>query len=87
MSEGELLEQLLTREIGNILGQFGPAFRMLAPTVTTSLLSLVDPYITAFTSPDTGKINKKAASAYLKEETAKKIDEFLKRFEDESDKL
>jgi len=87
MTERELLQQIATREIGNILAQFGPAFRMMAPAVTNSLMSLVDPYITAFTSPDTGKINKKAAGAYLKDEVSKKIDDYLKKFEEESDKL
>lgn len=87
MTEKELLYQVLNREITNILGSFGPGFRLLAPSVTNFLMSWAEPYINAFSSPDTGKINKKAAAAYLKEETSQKIDEFLKRFAEESDEL
>jgi hypothetical protein len=84
MSEKELLAQMLNRYIGNILGSFNPAFRMFSSTVTNSLMDMVEPYLNAFTNPDTNKINTKAAGAYLKEETNKKIEDFMKRFEEQS---
>lgn len=84
MSEREILEQVLGRYIGNILSGINPAFRMFSSTVTKAAMDMIDPYLSAFTNPDTDKINTKAASAYLKEETNRKIEEFMKRFEAES---
>jgi hypothetical protein len=57
---------------------------MFSSTVTNSLMDMVEPYLNAFTNPDTNKINTKAAGAYLKEETNKKIEDFMKRFEEQS---
>lgn len=87
MTEKELLYQVANREISNILGAFNPSLKLLSPAVTNFLMSWAEPYIAAFSSPDTGKINKKAASEYFKEETSKKIDEFMKRFAEESNEL
>lgn len=83
-SEKEILEQVVSRYVGNILSNFNPAFRMFSSTITRSVMDYIDPYLNAFTNPDTSKINTKAAGAYLKEETNRKIEEFMKRFEDES---
>jgi hypothetical protein len=75
---------LINREVGNILGQFGPAFRMFAPTVSNYIEGMISPYIDAFMGVDSQKINTKAAGAFLKSETNKKIEEFMKAFESES---
>jgi hypothetical protein len=83
-SEKEILRQFVQRTVGNLLGSFNPGFRMFASTLTNYVMDYIDPYLAAFTNPDTSKINTKAASAYLKEETNKKIEEFMKRFEDEA---
>jgi hypothetical protein len=45
------------------------------------VFNLIEPYVDAFLSPDDGSLNKKAASAFLKQETNEKIDKFLKDFE------
>jgi hypothetical protein len=39
-----------------------------------------------FLSPDDGTLNKKAAGAYLKQETNEKIDKFLREFENNKSK-
>jgi hypothetical protein len=84
MSERQLLEQLLNRYIGNILASFNPSFRLFSTSATKAVMDMFSPYLDAFTNPDTNKINTRAAGAYLKEETNKKIEEFMKRFEEES---
>lgn len=83
-NDKELLAQILGREIDNILGRVSPAFRMFTPTVTGAVMNFIDPYIDAFMSPDEKTINTKAATGYLKEEAARKIEDFMKRFEAES---
>jgi hypothetical protein len=57
---------------------------MFAPTVTKYLEELISPYVDAFMGVDSNKINTKAAGAFLKSETNKKIEEFMKQFESES---
>jgi ABC-type tungstate transport system permease subunit len=47
-------------------------------------MEFLEPYIAGFTNPDTEKINTKAATAFMKEETNKKIENFMKRFEESS---
>jgi hypothetical protein len=47
-------------------------------------MEYLEPYIAGFTNPDTDHINTKAATAFLKEETNRKIEDFMKRFESES---
>jgi hypothetical protein len=47
-------------------------------------MEFLEPYIAGFTNTDTDHINSKAATAYMKEETNKKIEDFMKRFEEES---
>jgi hypothetical protein len=84
MSEKQILEQILGRYVSNILGSFNPTFRMFSSSVTNSIMDMLDPYLNAFTNSDTNKINTKAAEAYMKEETNKKIEEFMKKFREQS---
>jgi hypothetical protein len=57
---------------------------MFSGTLTSYTMEFLEPYIAGFTNPDTDHINSKAATAYMKEETNKKIEDFMKRFEEES---
>jgi hypothetical protein len=81
MTDKELLYQMLEREISDIIGGAAPQFRMFSGVATNYLINLIDPYVSAFLSPDDGKLNKEAASEFLKQETNDKINKFLKDFE------
>jgi hypothetical protein len=84
MTEKELIYQFLGREIHNILTAFSPALSVFSPAVMNFVKSYCDPYLDMFISPDTSKLNTKAVSGFLKEETGKRIEDFLKRYEAES---
>jgi hypothetical protein len=56
---------------------------MFSGIASNYMIELIDPYIDAFLSPDDGRLNQKAAGAFLKKETNEKIDRFLKDFEEE----
>jgi hypothetical protein len=81
MTDKELLYQMLGREINDIIGSAAPQLRMFSGVATNYLIELIDPYISAFLSPDDGKLNKDAAKEFLKQETNDKINKFLKDFE------
>lgn len=83
MNDKDLVQQVLNREVGNILSSISPSFKMFSPMVVNYLMSFLTPYIEAFSSPDEGRINTKAATAFAKEEINKKVDDFLKKFESE----
>ena len=83
MTEKDLLYQVLNREISNFLSSINPAFRMFSTTVTTYLMNFIDPYVDAFTNTD-GEINTKAAKGFIKQEVNSKVEEFMKKFEAES---
>lgn len=84
MGDREILEQMIKRSINNTLSQLNPGLRMFSGTLTSYTMEFLEPYIAGFTTPGTDHINSKAASAYMKEETNKKIEDFMKRFEEES---
>jgi DNA-directed RNA polymerase specialized sigma24 family protein len=81
MTDKELLHQMLQREVINLIESAAPQFRMFSGIASDYVFNLIEPYVDAFLSPDDGSLNKKAASAYLKQETNEKIDKFLKDFE------
>jgi hypothetical protein len=81
MTDKELLEQMLHREITNLIETAAPQFRMFSGMASQYVFNFIEPYVDAFLSPDDGELNKKAASAFLKQETNEKIDKFLKEFE------
>jgi hypothetical protein len=68
----------------NILNQFSPGLRMFSGTLTNYAMEFLDPYLAAFTNNGTNNLNTKAATQFMKEETNKKIEEFMKRFEEAS---
>lgn len=84
MDDRELLRQMLQRSINNALNSLNPGLRMFSGTLTNYAMDFLEPYIGGFMNPDTEHINTKAATAFLKEETNKKIEDFMKRFEAES---
>jgi hypothetical protein len=83
MDERELLRQMIQRNINNVLNSFSPGLRMFSGNLTNYTMEFLEPYISGFTNPSTQHINTKAATAFLKDETNKKIEEFMKKFEDE----
>jgi hypothetical protein len=85
ISEKELLQQVLNREISNLLSSINPAFRMFSGTLTNYIMDFINPYVDAFTNAD-GEINKPAASGFLKQEVNEKVEAFMKKFEAESEK-
>ena len=84
MDDKELIYQFVGREVGNVLAAINPSLRMFTPMLMNTIKLYVDPYLDMFISPDTSKLNTKAAEGFLKEETGKRIEDFLKRFEAES---
>jgi hypothetical protein len=85
MNDRELLRQMVQRSINNTLNSVSPGLRMFSGTLTNYTMEFLEPYIAGFTNPDTEHINTKAATAFLKEETNRKIEDFMKRFESESE--
>jgi hypothetical protein len=81
MTDKELLYQMLQREINSLIENAFPQFRMFSGIAYKYVIELIDPYVSAFLSPDDGSLNKKAASEFLKQETNDKISKFLKDFE------
>jgi hypothetical protein len=84
MTERDLLQQMIQRSINNTLNSLNPGLRMFSGTMTKYAMEFLEPYIAGFTNPDTDKLNTKAATAFMKEETNKKIEDFMKKFEKES---
>jgi hypothetical protein len=84
MTYRELLYQMINRSINNTLNSVNPGLRMFSGTMTKYTMDFLEPYIAGFMNPDTGHINSPAATAFMKEETSKKIEDFMKRFEEES---
>jgi hypothetical protein len=81
MTDKELLYQMLQREISNLVESTVPQLKMFSNSASNYIITLIDPYVDAFLSPDDGNLNQKAAGAFLKQETNEKIDKFLKEFE------
>jgi hypothetical protein len=81
MTDKELLYQMLEREVGNLIETAIPQFSVFSGSASKYLIELIDPYVSAFLSPDDGTLNQDAAKAFLKQETTEKIDNFLKEFE------
>jgi hypothetical protein len=86
MSDKELLYQMLQREINSFIETTVPQFRMFSNVATNYVIEMIDPYVSAFLSPDDGTLNKTAAAEYLKQETNEKITKFLKDFENKQKK-
>ncbi len=84
MTDRELIYQVLQREITELLGMVNPNFTVFSNMVTKYVANFIDPYITAFTNSN-GTLNTKAAEGFLKEETNKKIEEYMRKFEQSQD--
>lgn len=87
MSEKELLYQVISREVENILGSINPAFRMFNNIAVNYVINLIDPYVDAFIANDKDhKINTEMVSGFLKNEVNEKVDNFMKKFKEENNK-
>lgn len=74
---------MLSREISNILIGINPTFGMFTNVATNYVINMIDPYVDAFLS-NGSQINTKAAGSFIKQEINNKVDEFMKKFEAES---
>lgn len=81
MNDKDVLYQMLEREVSNLLGGFNPGLRGFSNLVTNYIIKFIDPYVDAFMNGD--KINLQAAKQYLKDETSRKIDEYMAKFREE----
>jgi hypothetical protein len=81
MGDKELLYQMLQREVSSIISSFAPQLKMFSNVASNYVIDIIDPYVSAFLSPDDGKLNTNAATEFLKQETNEKINKFLKDFE------
>jgi hypothetical protein len=86
MTDKEILYQMLQREVNSLINAVLPQFKMFSGTATNYIIDIIDPYVSAFLSPDDGSLNKKAAGEFLKQETNEKINKFLKDFEEKQKK-
>jgi hypothetical protein len=87
MSEKELLYQVISREVENILGSINPAFRMFNNVAVNYVISIIDPYVDAFIANDKDhKINTEMVGGFLKDEVNSKVDNFMKKFREENRK-
>lgn len=87
MSEKELLYQVISREVENMLGSINPAFRMFNNVAVNYVINIIDPYIDAFIANDKDhKINTDAVGSFLKTEINEKVDNFMKNFKEENNK-
>ena len=81
MSDKEILYQMLSREIDNILSR-NPMFRMFSGPISNWVISIVDPYVDAFYM-GTQNLNTEAASRFVKSEISSKVDDFITKFKEE----
>jgi hypothetical protein len=81
MGDKELLYQMLQREVSSIISSVAPQLKMFSNVASNYVIDLIDPYVSAFLSPDDGSLNTNAATEFLKQETNEKINKFLKDFE------
>jgi hypothetical protein len=72
---------MLQREVSSIISSVAPQLKMFSNVASNYVIDLIDPYVSAFLSPDDGKLNTNAATEFLKQETNEKINKFLKDFE------
>lgn len=84
MTDKEILYQMINREISNLLAGFNPGLRGFSNVVTNYVIKYIDPYVDAFMNGD--KLNIPAVNQYLKDETSRKIDEYMNRFKSEASK-
>lgn len=84
MSDKEILYQMLSREIDNLLSR-NPMFRMFSGPISNWVITTIDPYVDAFYM-GTQNLNTDAASSFVKKEIDSKIDNFIAKFKEEQTK-
>lgn len=82
-SDKEILYQILSREVDNILSNFGPIVNVMSGQIKNYLFGLIDPYVDAFlSSSNKNELNTKAVGAFAKEQVDSKVNDFLRKFEE-----
>ena len=84
MNDKEILYQMLSREIDNLLGK-NQMLRLFSDPIKSWIINYIDPYVNAFFMGTT-KINSEVAGTFVKEEFNNKINDFIKKFEEERGK-
>lgn len=79
MTDKELLYQILSRDVDNILGQYVPQMRIFSGTISRYMMNLIDPYVDAFLQDD-DRMNSQAATAFMKQKASAEIQSFMDRF-------
>lgn len=74
---------MLSREIDKLLAG-NPMFRMFSGTISNWVISVIDPYVTAFMGND--NLNTEAAEKFVKQEVNDKISAFMAKFKEEQQK-
>lgn len=82
MTDKDILYQMISREVDNLLGMYVPGLRVFSGTITKYIVNFIDPYVNAFFGEDTG-INTEAAGEFVKSEVNEKVQDFMKKFEAE----
>lgn len=83
MDDKKILYQMLSREIDRLLSG-NPMFRMFSGTISNWVISVIDPYVTAFIGNDS--LNTEAAEKFVKQEVNDKISAFMAKFKEEQQK-
>ena len=83
MDDKKILYQMLSREIDRLLSG-NPMFRMFSSTISNWVISVIDPYVTAFIGNDS--LNTEAAEKFVKQEVNDKISAFMAKFKEEQQK-
>jgi hypothetical protein len=81
MNDKEILYQILEREIENSFGR-NQMLRLFIEPITNWVINYIDPYVNAFFM-GTDRLNSEVAGTFVKEEINTKINEFVKKFEEE----
>ena len=83
-SEKDILYSMLRREISNLLSGV-PIFAAFEGTISSFIIQLVDPYVSAFITDD-NKIDTEQLSAFVSEEALNKINNFKDKYRKETEK-
>lgn len=78
VSDKDILYSMLKREVDNLL-QGVPIFSAFGGTISSYLIKLVDPYVTAF-MVDENTLDDEQLGEFASEEINNKIAEFKKRY-------
>lgn len=81
MEDKAILYQMLFREIDNLIGS-NQMLRLFSEPIKNWVVNYIDPYVNAFFM-GTNTLDSEVAGTFVKEEVNNKINEFIKKFEEE----